>query len=124
MNAAQKVDLFWNLFAQLDSDQPGEREAALGKIHSLREKMAWPRFVDLRGVTPEQLKEAEQNREQWQQAHAARVAENAVLARRNAALLARIAALHSALWVMMNWRMVAGVVVAAASEVVNLRSAR
>ncbi len=121
MNAAQKVDLFWNLFAQLGSDQPGEREAALGKIHSLREKMGWPRFVDLRGVTPEQLKEAEQNREQaeqnreqWQQAHAARVAENAVLARRNAALVARIAALHSALWLMLNWRMMAVAALAAA----------
>jgi hypothetical protein len=114
VNAAQKTDLFWALFTQLDSDQPGEREAALGKIHSLRQKLAWPRFVDLRGVSPEQLKEAEekrdqaeQNREQWQQAHAARVAENAALARRNAALLSRIAALHSALWVMLNWRMMA-----------------
>jgi hypothetical protein len=114
MNAAQKGDLFWALFAQLDSDQSGEREAALGKIHSLREKMGWSRFIELRGVTPEQLKEAEQNREQWEQAHAARVAENAALARRNGALLARIVALRSALWVMLNWRMVGGVIVAAA----------
>ena len=107
MNAAQKGDLFWMLFGGLDSDQPGEREAALGKIHSLREKMGWPRFVDLRGVTPEQLKEAEQNREKWEQAHAARVAENAALARRNAALAARIAILRSSLLVMLNWRMMA-----------------
>lgn len=107
MNAAQKGDLFWNLFGGLDSDQPGEREAALGKIHTLREKMGWPRFVDLRGVTPEQLQAAEQNREKWEQAHAARVTENAALARRNAALAARIAILRASLFVMLNWRMIA-----------------
>ncbi len=120
MNAAQKLDLFRALFAQLDSDQPGEREAALGKIHSLRDKMGWPRFVDLRDVAQQleeaeqNLKNAEQNREQWQQAHTAKVAENAVLARRNAALVARIAALRSALWVMLNWRMMAAAALAAA----------
>ena len=37
----------------------------------------------------------------------ARVKENGALARRNAALAARVATLHAALWVMMNWRKVA-----------------
>lgn len=119
MTAEEKKRLFGSVFARLDSDQPGERVAALEKLHSLRAKMGWLSFGDVlrqfeSSATAKQLEAAEKNRAAWEQAHNERVTENAALARRNAALAARNAKLRSALWVMMNWRMVAGVAVVAA----------
>jgi hypothetical protein len=119
MTAEQMARLFAQIVGLLDSDQPGERTAALDKLHALRLKMGWPSFADLlrkleSTITPEQLEAAEKNLAQWQQAHDERVRENAALAHRNAALKARVASLRATVWFMMNWRMVAGVVVVAA----------
>ena len=116
MNAEQKARLFGQVFGLLDSDQPGERTAALDKLHSLRAKMGWPGFADLlrkleSTITPEQLEATEKERDQWVRAHDERVTENAALAQRNAALAARNATLRATVWFMMNWRMVAGVIV-------------
>jgi hypothetical protein len=112
MTAEQKARLFGQVFGLLDSDQPGERTAALDRLHALRDKMGWPRFADLlqkleSTITPEQLEAAERSRADWERAHGERVKENTALARRNAALAARVAALRSTLWFMVNWRMVA-----------------
>lgn len=108
-----------DLIGMLDSDQVGEREAALGKVHAVRGKIGWPGFADLWrqaecAISPEDFEKVEKNLAQWQQAHDAKVKENAVLTARNAALIARIASLRSALWFMVNWRKVAaGMAVAA-----------
>jgi hypothetical protein len=112
MTAAEKAKLFGSVFAMLDSDQPGERTAALDKLHALRGKMGWWTFADLLQrlesvVSPEQLEAAERSAADWERAHNERVKENGALARRNAALVARNGTLHAALWVMMNWRKVA-----------------
>jgi hypothetical protein len=118
MTPEQRAQLFGRLVRLLDSDQPGERAAALDKIHSLREKMGWPIFGDVlqkleNTVSPEQLEAAEQNAAQWQRAHDDRVRENAALAQRNALLVARVASLRSAMWLTRSWGRVAvaGVVV-------------
>jgi hypothetical protein len=118
MNRQQKSQLFGQVFGLLDSDQSGERTAALDKLHSLRLKMGWPTFADLLRklesvVTSEQFEAVQQNLAQWMRAHDERVKENEALARRNAALAARNATLRATVWFMMNWRMVAGVAVVA-----------
>jgi hypothetical protein len=114
MTAEEKERLLTNIMSMGDSPVEAEAVAAFLKYRALREKMGWPSFGDVMRAdetAANKIKEAEQNREKWEQAHAARVAENAALARRNAALAVRIAALRSALWVMLNWRMIAGAVV-------------
>lgn len=87
------------LIGLLNSNQVGEREAALGKIHALRSTVAWPGFVDLwqraeNAVSPEDFEKVEKNLAQWQQAHGAEVAKSAVLR-------AEIKTLRAALW---SWR--------------------
>ena len=75
MTAAEKATkLFASLIAMLGSDQPGERMAALEKLHALRAQMGWPSFADLLRmleniITPEQLEAAEKDRDQWKRAH-------------------------------------------------------
>jgi hypothetical protein len=118
MTPEQKARLFGQLFGLMDSDQSGERVAALDKLLGLRAKMGWPTFVDLLRklesiVTPEQLEAAEKDRAQWQRAHDTRVQENAALARRNAVLSAAVMTLRSALWASVNGWLVTGVVVLA-----------
>lgn len=119
MTPQEKARLFGQVFSLLGSDQAGERLAALEKMHALRTKMGWPTFADVllkleSTITPEQLVAAEKDAAQWKQAHDARVKENAAVARRNAVLAARAGALQSALWLSINWRVVAGAAVVAA----------
>lgn len=107
------------LVGMLDSDQVGEREAALGKVHALRGPLGWPGFADLwrraeEAISKEDFEKLEQNLAHWMQAHADRVAEIAALTRRNAALAVRIAALRASFWYMVNWRKVTGAAVALA----------
>jgi hypothetical protein len=118
MTPEQAARLFANLFALLDSDQPGEREAALTKIIMLRVKLGWPKFVDLLRrledtVARDDFEAVERERDRWMRAHDDRVNENAALSRRNAAQAATIVTLRAALWFMINWQMVAGVTTAA-----------
>ena len=52
MTPAEKAWLFGQIWSLPDSDQPGERRAALDKLATLRAKMAWPSFGDMlrRGI--------------------------------------------------------------------------
>jgi hypothetical protein len=107
MTPELKARLFGQVWGLLDSDQAGERAAALDKLHSLRGKMGWPTFAALlrkleSTVTPEQLESAERNAAQWQLAHDDQLRKNAALAQRNAMLVARIASLRTALWFTRN----------------------
>jgi hypothetical protein len=43
----EQPQLFEASYRLLDSDHLGEAQAALGKIHQLRDKHSWPRFGDL-----------------------------------------------------------------------------
>ena len=113
MTPQEKARLFGQVFSLLGSDQPGERSAALEKMHALRAKMDWPTFADVllkleNTITPEQLEVAEKDLSQWKQAHDARTKENAALTRRNAALAALVCTLRSALWASTNFRLVVG----------------
>jgi hypothetical protein len=112
MTAEEKARQFSQIFALLDSEQPGEREAALGKLHALRVKMGWPSFGDVlrkleSTVTPEQFEAVERDLVQCKRTLDERAEDNADLARRNAALSARIASLRAALWFSINWKRLA-----------------
>jgi hypothetical protein len=116
MNAEQKAKLLGSVFGMGDSPVEAEAVAAFLKYRALRGKMGWPNCGDMlrmieNSVAPERLEATEKERDQWMRAHDERVTENAALAQRNAALAARNATLRATVSFMMNWRMVAGVIV-------------
>lgn len=112
MNVERNARLFGQVFGKFDSDQLGERQAALEKFHALGPKLGWPTCTGLlrkleSTITPEMF-------EALQRAYDGKVSENAALARGNTALTASVASLRAALWFTVNWRKVASVAVAAA----------
>lgn len=112
MTPEQRARMFGGLVKLLDSDQAGERAAALDKLITLRPKMQWPSFTELlrkleNTITSEQLEAAERRAAQAVKAHEAQLAENARLARLNSVQAAALASLRSALWfATVKWRRV------------------
>ncbi|MGE0280205.1 MAG: hypothetical protein AB7P20_06275 [Rhizobiaceae bacterium] len=98
-----------DLVGRLDSDQVGEREAALGKVHVLRGKVGWPGFADLwrraeNAISPEDFERVEKNLAQWKQAHAAKEQENTLLKARVVALVSANKSTRAALWTALNFK--------------------
>jgi len=109
MTAAEKAKLFASVFGMGDSPVEAEAVAAFLKYRTLRDKMGWPGFGDILRklesvITPEQFEAVERDLVQCRQERDARASEVAALARRNAALAARVVSLRAALFFSINWK--------------------